>query len=136
MPIIENRDVIKKEIITFFYCRNRTNGRGNYRKFIKRIFKQHFPTVYRAIFLLKKTNYTSLSILLQVYERYIFIDLICPQLKALKVKPIFTIHDSVVSSKINIDTVKSVCAKIIAEATGIHPNLKVEHWERGNLLQI
>ncbi len=133
MPTIVNRDVIKKEMIIFFYCKNHSNGISDYRRYLKQIFKKHFPSVYRAIFLLKDKNHTSFSILLQCLERYLFLDLICPELHALGVEPIFTIHDCAISLKDNISLVKSVCDRIILENTGIQPNIKIENFERGKL---
>ncbi len=118
------RDDIKKDVLIAFYSKQGTRSGG-----VKKIFRRKFPQVYQFINLVKKDNYKALALLLQRIESHIMLDHVCARITSEKPDlPIFTIHDSVVTTEGNQEYVKQVIADEMFRFVGEFPMLSIEHW--------
>jgi hypothetical protein len=93
----------------------------------KKIFKQHFPNVYEAIYNFKKKAHRDLPIALQKAEVNIMINIIVKRI-ATERPDVFltTIHDSIMTTEDNIEYVKTVILDEFERNFNMKPSLKVE----------
>jgi hypothetical protein len=106
-----------------FFSRNN----DNYEYTEKKIFKKHFPNVYKAIYYYKEKEHRDLPIALQKAEVYIIINTIVRRI-ATDNPEIFitTIHDSIMTTEDNIEYVKKVMLEEFENKYNLKPTLKVE----------
>ena len=77
---------------------------------------------------------TQLSVLLQQIESYLVLKIICKRITNEKPRlPIFTIHDSVVTTAGHEEYVDAVIKEELEKAIGIPPAYKIEYWKPENL---
>lgn len=120
---IVERSALKEIIFRVMYTSNRYNDQ------LKQLFKGLFPTVYAVFKYIKKKEKNSLAILLQRIESFLIIDVICKRIAREKPDlPIFTIHDSIVTTIGNEDYIEQVMAEELTKHIGITPTLKKENW--------
>jgi hypothetical protein len=94
------------------------------------LFKKTFPTVYKIISKIKKERHATLAIILQRLESELFLQKCCKIIYEERPDiPIFTLHDSIITTKENIEYVKSIIEKVLLEHINAKPHLKVERWE-------
>lgn len=102
----------------------------SYNKNIKN-FKLIFPTVYKRFSIIKqgKGRHNTLACTLQHLESNLILKNIA---KNFSIKypneAIFTIHDSIITTKENIKNAYSIMESVLEKATGIKPILKMEDW--------
>lgn len=93
-----------------------------------RLFKEYFPEVYPVLNAIRSKDYKVLPLILQNLESYLIIDIIC---KAISKKyphiPLFTIHDSIITTEGNEKVVHDFMEKILTEYVGFIPKIKFEH---------
>ena len=122
------RPDIKSEIIVVFYSKNKTYT------FTKKVFRAAFPGVLKFLSLLKKEDHADLAILLQTIESHLILKVITKKIAKVNPNiPLYTIHDSIVTTKENEDIVKHIMHSELEKAIGIPPKLKVEDWLPSNL---
>ncbi len=133
-PLLPNRlktdKDIKPEVLRMMYVDNKFIHLPFYEPAI-RVFKQMFPVTYHIFYILKsikcepKNNY--LPILLQKIESSIMIDTVCKTIsQQYPTIPLFTIHDSIVTTVSNQAIVTQIMIQTIKEAVGYAPELKAE----------
>ena len=94
---------------------------------ICRWFEQHFETTHRLFTEIKLKDYTFLPILLQRIESFLVIDTICKKISLLDTSiPLFTIHDSIITTKGNEKIVKQIMEFEIESAIGYKPKFSIE----------
>lgn len=94
-------------------------------------FRKCFPTVYRIFSLIKsgKNNHPTLACLLQRFESNLILHTVCAGLNKLIPKaPIFTVHDSIVTTEKYLSIVTGIFRGHLAEKLGVNPQLKIEEW--------
>jgi hypothetical protein len=97
----------------------------------KKIFAELFPEVYEIFKHIKKKDKTTLPRLLQSIESYLIIDVICKRIgKELPQAPIFTIHDSIATTKEYVGVVQQIMLEECTNAIGFAPKLTIEKWEK------
>jgi hypothetical protein len=107
---------------------------NKYHSKAKSIFKDLFPTVNGVFEEIKKTNKEDLPILLQQIESFIFLKILTKKLaKKYPNMPLFTIHDSIVTTTKYCETVKNFMHEELTKLIGIPPILKVDYWDQNNL---
>jgi hypothetical protein len=90
--------------------------------------------VYELFSFIKKSDKTNLPRLLQRLESYLILLGITKRIARERPKmPIFTIHDSIVTTEGNEEYVKQVMKNEMHMAIGIAPTLSTEVWEPANL---
>lgn len=95
-----------------------------------RIFKKIFPNVYKVIKEIKQEKHNTLAVVLQNLEADLVLHKACKKISQERPDiPIFTLHDSIITTEENTEYVQSVLKSILKKHIGIEPNFKVERWE-------
>lgn len=95
-------------------------------------FKNNFPNVFRVFQAVKRgrKQHPSLAKVLQNLEAEIVLHRACKRIAELHPEvPIFTIHDSIVTTVDNGPLVKEIFSEVIEENLGVRPQFKIEKWE-------
>jgi hypothetical protein len=100
----------------------------------KRVFKELFPMVYDLFSKIKAGDKTRLPRLLQRIESHLMLLVIAKRIAKEKPGiPIFTIHDSIVTTVGNETYVEKVVSEELLKAVGFAPRLKIEQWNPENI---
>lgn len=127
------RDDIKTMLFMVFFSKNGyLNQKGAE---LKRLFKELFPEIYELIVLIKSENHAAFAILLQKIESEIILHRCCKRIweEGNQQIPIFTIHDSIVTTKENVKFVKKIMQEELTQCIGIPPTFSAEEWTESNL---
>lgn len=101
----------------------------------KRIFKELFPDVYKLFSLLKQKEKNNMPMLLQRIESHVILLTITKRIaKEQPNLPIFTIHDSIVTTKGNEVYIQNVMKEEMTKIFGFPPQLTVSLWKPENIL--
>lgn len=123
------REEVKEIVFSSIYSPNSSIGYNE----AMQLFKEVFPNVFRVYSLIKKgrkRNHPALSICLQRFEADLILRQTCGIISKKEPKiPLFTIHDSIITTKDNVGYVKKVLSKVLKDKTGVKPPLKIERWE-------
>lgn len=93
------------------------------------LFQRHFPDVYKVFSLIKRSNHNSLACLLQSVEAKLVLHKACRIISDERPDlPIFTLHDSIVTTKGDEEYVHNILNSVLLEAIGEKPTLKYEPW--------
>lgn len=123
-----DKPFVKEMVFKMFFSKN-TSMRLPRAKF-KRDFKNRFPQTYEIFRRLKVKNHTALAHLLQRIESLIMIQNVVVRISKERPElPIFTIHDSVVTTVGNEKYVASVIQEEVLRLTGLNAQLGIEYWE-------
>lgn len=116
---------IKKLTYTVFFSNNRSIQGMHY--IGKRNFRKIFPDVYRVFSIIKRKNHRALSHILQRIESEIMIQKVSQRISIENPRlPIFTIHDSIVTTDGNQDYVSRVIEEEAYNLTGLKISLGIE----------
>ena len=119
------RDEIKSAIFLVLFSDNRYFAQKEAE--LKRIFKTNFPSVYNVFAAIKKRDNAILPCLLQRLESHIFLSVICNRIISENPRiPIFTIHDSILTTKGNEDFIKKMIEEEFEKLIGFIPKLHKE----------
>ena len=117
------RDQVKKLLMTIFYSDDA------YPNEAKHLFSDSFPYIAGIIHDLKQLWYQHAPILLQTLEAVVVLDRIVGRIIAENPQvPLFTVHDSVVTTPFYCDYVQAVMEEELTLAIGLKPNIKPEYW--------
>lgn len=101
----------------------------------KRLFKELFPDVYKFFSLLKQKEKNNMPMLLQRIESHVILLTITKRIANENPNlPIFTIHDSIVTTKGNESYIQNVMEEEMTRIFGFPPQLTVSTWKPENLL--
>jgi len=116
---------MKKLTYTVFFSNNRSIQGMHY--IGKRNFRRIFPDVYKVFSTIKRKNHRALSHILQRIESEIMIQRVSQRIsKEQPTLPIFTIHDSIVTTDGNQDYVSNVIKEEAYKLTGLKVSLGIE----------
>lgn len=105
---------------------------NSHKRYVKEIqlFEKIYPNVYENFAFIKcEDNYNTLACVLQNIEAELILKTICVEIsKQYPDAPIFTIHDSIVTTVDYHEKVKEIMHKILEEKIGYAPELSVEFW--------
>jgi len=125
---IFDKKKIKTMIFVVFFSNNKYMGQPRAQP--KREFKALFPQTYEIFRILKLRNHTALAHLLQRIESLIMIQNVVVRISKERPElPIFTIHDSVVTTVGNEEYVTSIIEEEVFRLTGLNARLGIEFWE-------
>lgn len=94
-----------------------------------RFFARLYPTVMKVYNLFKVDDYRNFVYLLQRMEAHLMLNVVCKTISRRKPGvPIYTIHDSIVTTVNNVGYVREVMIQELLRMVGIRPRLDVEHW--------
>jgi hypothetical protein len=126
------RNSAKIAVLQAFFSDNRFIGTEDAK--LKRCFKDLFPSVYSVYATIKRKDKKLLALLLQNIESYFIIDVITKRIaKEYPNLPIFTIHDSIVTTVGNEALVAQIMKEELEQGVGKAPSLKYEYWESKNI---
>lgn len=106
---------------------------NRHKQFVREIqlFNKTYPNVYKNFAYLKRgyREHNTLACLLQNIEAEIILKIICKEIsKTFPKAPIFTIHDSIITTKDYYQFVKEIMERKLTELVGIPPQLSIEEW--------
>lgn len=118
----------KREASKNIFLKALYSSKNSHENIIK-TFKNHFPHIFEMIQIFKTDNKSEFPIMIQNVEADCILDF-CT--KKLSVKypymPLFTIHDSIITTELYSDVLKEEFEKLTKIYFGTKPNLKSEHW--------
>lgn len=127
-----DRKKVKAAVFQVLFTDNRFLGQAEAKP--KQLFKKHFPTVYELFSRIKKSDKTNLPRLLQRIESHLMLLVVAKRIARERPRlPIFTIHDSIVTTEGDEEYVKSVLLDEMTKAIGFPPKLSTEVWQPSNL---
>lgn len=122
-----SRDDIKTAVMLALYTKNRFLNQPN--AVLKRRFIEVFPNLYKIIELFKVDQHNFLPILMQRIEAKLILDIIVGRISKERPDiPLFTIHDSIVTTLENIEYVKQIMEEELLLNVGLEPTIKTEYW--------
>jgi hypothetical protein len=145
LNIIEREDA-KQIMLHVLFSHNRGRHRNPKIHTLKQIFNSKlFPEVAKLFKLIKtdfrkgvdmEKQHNRLSCLLQSIESTIILHHICPRIWQVGQGqiPIFTIHDSIVTTIEHVGIVEQIMRETLTEYIGVSPSLKRETWDIDNVL--
>lgn len=101
-------------------------------KYIKsiQIFQKQFPNVYEVLKYIKEGHHPTLAVILQNLEADLVLHKTCKLItKEHPEIPLFTLHDSIITTEENVEYVNQKMAEILKQFIGAEPTLKIEKWE-------
>lgn len=124
---------VKAHVFSVLFTDNRFIGQAKAAP--KKLFAEIFPTVYRFFSLFKNKDKTVLPRILQSIESWLVLDKVCKRIaKEKKDLPIFTIHDSILTTQGNEGYVRSIMEEEIERYLKFKPNLAIEVYNPDKLL--
>ncbi len=127
-----SRKAVKIAVFQMLFTNNRFIGQAKAEP--KRAFKRLFPCVYDVLSLIKKGDSRLLPILLQRIESEIILNRVAKRIEIERpYLPLFTIHDSVVSTLGNELYIQCVMKEEMEKAIGLSPHMKIEYWNPNNI---
>ena len=127
-----DRATAKIAVLQAFFSDNRFIGTEDAKP--KKCFRDLFPSVYKVYATIKRKDKKLLALLLQNIESYFIIDVIAKRIgKEYPGLPIFTIHDSIVTTVGNEELVASIMKEELERFVGKAPSFKYEYWEPKNI---
>lgn len=130
---INNRKELKAAIFQVLFTDNRFINQKEASP--KRIFKQLFPDVYELFSLLKQKEKNNMPMLLQRIESHVILLIITKRIANENPDlPIFTIHDSIVTTNGNEGYIQKVMEEEMTKIFGFPPQLTKSFWNPVNLI--
>jgi hypothetical protein len=121
------RDAAKVAVLQAFFSDNRFLAHPKAKP--KLMFKQEFGGVYQVLAAIKRVYKELLPILLQNIESYLVIEIIAKRIsKEHPEMPLFTIHDSLVTTVGNEHILQRIMTEELTRYVGYAPHLKTEYW--------
>lgn len=94
-----------------------------------KLFKCTFPNVFEFFKIIKKGSHNTLACVLQNLESELVIHRACKTISEEKPDvPIYTLHDSIITTEENATYVKRVLSDVLLEAIGIAPKISEDYW--------
>ncbi len=122
----DSRDKVKKEVMRILYSDPKKDHLQFYKPSLR--FYKQFPLVYEMFKWIKEKDYTYLPLVLQRIESYLIIDVICKKVGHLEPKiPLFTIHDSIVTTQGYEGFIEAVMIEELEKWVGYKPKLDIQY---------
>lgn len=132
----DKRSKVKKMVLTVLFD-NETRIYNRALGSAYQLFKTTFPSVAKIFSDVKQDNYKDLAIILQRIESYLLLKNICKRIvRERPFLPIFTIHDSIVTTVGNEAYVQEVMKDELEKAIGKAPQFSIEYWQKNTLYQV
>jgi hypothetical protein len=133
-----SRQEVKGLVFQMMFTSNKFIGQDAAKP--KRIFRDLFPNEYKLFASIKRKDHSNLPILLQKIESKLMYERIVARIHNNRPDvPMFTIHDSIVTTVDNQDYVQRVMLEEMKSALGLNAKTKIEYWrsdsEKVNLVK-
>jgi len=119
------RKVMKKNILSMF------NSKPSHYLNEEAEFNMHYSSILKWIKTFKKRNHKYFSYLMLQLESYFILEVVARQFnnKFMGKKPLFTLHDCLITTKSNIGTLHEFMKKSLSKELKFDPILKIEVWD-------
>lgn len=122
---INDRKELKKAMFQVLFTSNQFIGQEQAAP--KRIFKTQYPEVYALCNAIKQKDASLLPKLLQRIESHVMLTVIAKRLhKSYPKVPLFTVHDSILTTERNAQLVATVMQEELTRCIGYSPTLAIE----------
>jgi len=125
--MVRNTKTPRQQVKTAMFCIFFSQNKWVVKE--KSLFKDVFPNVMHVFEDIKKYHHNALACELQQIEANLILDNAC---KVISIKrpelPLFTIHDSIVTTKGNEWLVENMLKNVLKEAIGFEPQLEISSW--------
>lgn len=123
-----SRDEVKPVMYEVLFTAN------GYNPDLKKDFKQLFPTVDELLRKFKVIDKTLLPCLLQSIESHVVLKVIAKRMdRQYPAAPLFTIHDSLATTELYADRLKTIMEEELTKFTGLPPKLDNQIWHPDNI---
>jgi hypothetical protein len=96
----------------------------------KKLFSELFSSIYKVYYEIKRKGKILLPVLLQNIESHFIVEVIARRIaKEHPNLPIYTIHDSIVTTMGNEQIVADIISEELTKGVGKAPSLKFEYWK-------
>ena len=130
-----SRKDVKSSVFQILFTDNRFIGQKQAEP--KRAFRDLFPEVYKLMSLVKRKDSKFLPLLLQRIESEILLNRVSKRIEIEQPSlPIFTIHDSLVTTSGNEFYVQSIMLEEIYKAIGLMPKTTIDYWNSNSLIEL
>ncbi|MBF0649095.1 hypothetical protein IR083_09710 [Dysgonomonas sp. GY75] len=133
MRIVRERfveNLTRKQIKTMFYIVLFSNNKffNQPEARLKKLFSEIYPQVYKLVYIIKIQNHPTLACLLQAIESEIILHRCCKRIweEGNQQIPIFTIHDSIVTTIEYEEFVKNIMQEELRNVIGVPSHLEAE----------
>lgn len=118
-----------------FFSQNKYLNQPMYKH--KKMFSEIHPNIYEVFKLIKSKQHNTLACILQSIESEIILHRCCKRIweEGNQQVPVFTIHDSIVTTLENEDFVKNIMQEELADIIGVCPKLESEYWNYNEALK-
>jgi hypothetical protein len=129
---VKDRKAVKRELLRTLYVNNQDMEYPFYKP--SHVFEATYPDAMRLFKALKADDHKLLAKIIQQMESHCVLKLICGRIAQERPDlPIFTIHDSIVTTVGNEQYVKDIIVEVLSQKIGAPPQVKLEHWCPENL---
>lgn len=96
----------------------------------KKLFSELFSSIYKVYYEIKRKGKILLPVLLQNIESHFIVEVIARRIaKEYPKLPLYTIHDSIVTTVGNEELVAAIMIDELRKGVGKAPSLKLEYWK-------
>ncbi len=130
--VITDRKELKAIVFLVLFTSNKFIGQEKAGP--KKLFMNIFPNMYKLFAVIKKRDKTILPRILQSLESHLMLKVIAKRISIERPDlPIFTIHDSIVTTVGNEDYVHNVMKEELTKHIGCPPTLDIQYWTPENM---
>ncbi len=129
--LFASRSLAKQSFLHMMYHDPRVN-RSN-AKVVFKVFFDLFPKEAAIMMLLKDKYYKNFPVILQRIEAYLILQKVASELRNTNNNiPIFTIHDSILTTEEHIETIRETMIDVYKKTLGVIPELKETVYNENN----
>lgn len=113
-----SRELFKQPVFEFLFGKTAKNHP------LYMVFQERYPFVVKYLESIKENDYREISRRLQRFESNLILKKVCNEIsKERPDMPIFTIHDSILTTESNVDYLKWTMIRVITKEVGFEPTL-------------
>jgi len=133
----------KITMFSIFFSKNK-GSQNNPNKDLMDIFKLKFPAIAELFKIIKHSfkdgddeQHSRLACLLQSIESEIVLHRCCKRIwkEGENSIPLFTIHDSIITTTKNLESVYLIMIEELHNCIGVEPSLEIEYWDEKNIIK-
>lgn len=121
---IEQREYAKARLMRILFSKNDSANTK-----AKQLFRKLFPTVWDIFAEIKRTQHSTLAVILQRIESYCVLEIAAKEFSSIYTDaPLFSVHDSLVTTEDFVLQLKEIMGNQIEKIMGMQPQFKLDYW--------
>ncbi len=129
--LFATRSQAKRSFLHMMYHNPKVNRSDA--KMVFRVFSDLFPKEAAIMMLLKYNYYKNFPVILQRIEAYLILRKVANEVRKLNNNiPLFTIHDSILTTEEHIETIRETMIDVYKKSLGVIPELKETVYKENN----